>query len=297
MARRFFEHFLLLSAIIASPRATSGVEPPAKPNPDLPRAVIEFCDQAAARDRGVANHRFAGSTDRQLALFIVLNEPLRQQMKVTNAQAHDLMSIVDVIALVAFGSSREEFVEHAARLGIKGAPLSAEIDTAARRTPGFVGDLRDDSDPSLYYDLAAQEELLHVLTKDQQDQLDVLYLNAEGLMALHRRHLASRLSLSRQQHETARKALHGSLEDNVNKWHRAHWGLSRDEATTGPPIIRSELRRCSLRIDYHVLALLKPQQLEQLSVILDESWGWTKYVVSTGMDCGPTLKDIEHAGK
>ncbi len=277
--------------------ATRAAELTESANREYPRAVTEFCEQALLRDRGVANHPMGGSTDRQLALLIVLSDALRQRMEVTPTQAHDVMSIVDTVTLHAFGASREEFIQHAARLGIKGEPLSAEIDIAARRIPGFVDGERDDSDPSLYYDLVAQVELANILTKKQQDQLDVLYLNAEGLMASHRRHLANRLSLSTDQRARMWKVLHDSLDDDVRQWHRMHWGLLGDDVNAGPRIIRRELRHCSRQIDHRMLALLEPKQLEKLNAMLEDSVGWSKFVVPTGMDGGWTLKDIENAGK
>jgi hypothetical protein len=169
-----------------------------------------------------------------------------------------------------------------------------KTDTPSKYKEAFE---KPDDDLLTYYNVDLESGLSAILTEKQQNQMDLLYLNVEGLAALARPHLASRLSLTRDQQKAMWRVIHDSLDKDAREYGRAMFSLLGEEVKTAPPIIQRELRKCALRDDLRIAAILDNKQLEQLAPILNEAVGWEKLAITPGMVSDLSAIDISNAGK
>jgi hypothetical protein len=244
-----------------------------------PKEIDEFCKKALVRDRGVVHTPFAGSTDNWAAMLLVANQGLRSELALSAQQVEELAALIDF----AYAPVSKSDIDLAGS-GTESAALPKNA--AKTRSSKPVEPTRRDVD--------VEKRIERILNDAQRDHLDSIYLHLDGLMALERDHIATRLALTNQQRKTIANITKNQLDNSLGL-HRAYFTLNTQSTANDIGVIRDRLRNASAQLDQNIAAYLTEAQLRSLATILSESSGLEKYVVGPGLS-GVTGDEVKKAG-
>jgi hypothetical protein len=197
-------------------------------NNELDRKLQAYCDGAILRSRGLACSPLAGSTDRWILEHLVPQPAFLQALD---------------------GSGLPEL----------GEPIKVDSRAAPRRRNEM-----DDIVQAYQSTRTYSSKLEGRLSAAQRQRLPLVYLNAEGLMALCRPEFAAMLE-SAETPGKIRELANTLWRDEASPLHRALFTLtSLDEA----PTLELQLRSVAYKLDCRIVDLLTEEERKKLVELL-----------------------------
>jgi hypothetical protein len=288
--------FIVLVATHCRVAAEDQVSPTKAAEIRTQKLITDFIGYARTHDRGAAIPLFVGSTDRWVAAHIVLTNRLRSKACITTVQVNRIASLLQNELACIPG-----FTETETYRSIDLTQTTAQVVTPSKDgkdTKPTTNDNQNGTERSslLFWNRRISQILDETLTSEQNDTLDYVYLNMEGLMALGRPHLAKRLVLTEIQRMRIVSVTNKVLEEKAIPLQRAIFSIGPNSPNLDFQGLTADVRLASESLDWQIAAILEPEQLNKLNDLLATAKEYEVVVIVPGMSNSVVATDLEQSG-